>query len=877
MSVNVGDIWAYLGLDITQYQSSINKAGKEITSFEKMTTHISRKVEAAGKKMTAAVTLPLMAMAGAGVKQYADFNKALTESLAIMGDISETTRQQMGDLARELSTKSVFAAKDLAQAYYFLASAGFDAQDAMKALPVVTKFAQAGVFDLQFATSLLSDSVKAMGMETSTAQDAMESMTRAGDVLVKANTMANASVSQFAVSLTNKAATSLRLVNKEIEEGVAVLAAYANVGIKGERAGTFLAMSIRDLQRAALKAPEAFKQFGIEVFDASGAMRNMADIILDFENALNGMSDAGKRAALMEMKMQERSILATLALVGQSDRIREYEEQLKNAGGTLEEVSQKQLKAFTNQMKLAWHQIQNAGIALGEKLAPGILSVTKLVADATEQFAKLSSTSQWLIISVAAIVAVIGPLLLIAAKLIAGLPFFVTGLTMIVGALGIVTIKIVALGAAILALAPIAVAIWYNIGKSITQLIFDIRGIDRDVWKVNQSLVKLGEVTSGSKEWKKLTEEIINVGQKLELVTKTYNELKEAGKSTTSTELQRNNLILKALDKRIDRLTLIAKGYREAGLTEMWEKAMKQIEKMRKYEEDLTLEVAKREGVLRKILEHEKAINLEKDRAAKKKSISMEIEDILSSRSTDKYATRLRKIEKNFKVDMEKIQDLQATSKTYKGGSLFKEGYFKSKIDQLKAATEREKQLLEARRRAEIDAVLSSADAIERVRLLKQKAELMLIARGNDEKLRIEEAYRKKLDELEQKRFEKIRNLALAEETVKLVALKKRYDEMRKLAKNDKERQMVELGFAKERAKLEKSIISAEANRRQVIGRLTGLEVGTQQGFREFEGNTDEDLKLQNEIAASNRVQERLLNDIRNYGLKIKGLAKATL
>ena len=135
--------------------------------------------------------------------------------------------------AKSVSKTTTYSAKQAAEAYYFLASAGMSAATSMAALPKVAKFAQAGNFDLALATDLVTDAQSALGLSSKDTAKSIEGLTRVSDVLVKANTLANASVQQFSESLTNKAGAALRLVGKDVEEGVAVLAAFADQGLKG--------------------------------------------------------------------------------------------------------------------------------------------------------------------------------------------------------------------------------------------------------------------------------------------------------------------------------------------------------------------------------------------------------------------------------------------------------------------------------------------------------------------------------------------------------------------------------------------------------------------------------------------------------------------
>lgn len=297
------------------------------------------------------------------IQASSDFNDAMTKSTAIMGDLSNTMRTEMAAAAKEVSQITTFSATQAAEAYYFLASAGLDAAQSIGALPQVSKFAQAGAFDLARATDLLTDAQSALGMSSKDTAQNMENMTRVSDVLVKANTLANASVEQFSQSLTNKAGAALKILNKDVEEGVAVLAAFADQGVKAQDAGTALNIVLRDLSTKALANEKAFKANGIAVFDAAGNMRNIADIISDIENRLAGMSDAQAKATLLQLGFADKSVIFIQTLLGMSDKIREYEGELRKAAGTTEEVANKQLQSFASQAKLtgqAWENLQKA-------------------------------------------------------------------------------------------------------------------------------------------------------------------------------------------------------------------------------------------------------------------------------------------------------------------------------------------------------------------------------------------------------------------------------------------------------------------------------------------------------------------------------------
>ena len=178
-------------------------------------------------------------------------------------------------------------------------------------------------------------------------QQNLENLTKVTDVLVKANTLANASVQQFSEALTNKAGSALKVVGKGIEEGVAVLSAFADRGVKGAEAGEKLNQLLRDIPRATAKNSEEFKNSWLQsMFDTEGNMKNVADFIEELDSGFAPMSDELKASTLDQLGLNRGVADAVKILSGAGDEIRNYEGELRSAGGTTQEVAEKQLESL---------------------------------------------------------------------------------------------------------------------------------------------------------------------------------------------------------------------------------------------------------------------------------------------------------------------------------------------------------------------------------------------------------------------------------------------------------------------------------------------------------------------------------------------------
>ncbi len=363
---------------------ALSSVGRDLTAMDK-----ARKLVQTGFKtlsrvgilaMKALVVAVAIAVAGS-ILAFSKFDDALTGSLAIVEDVSPEIRKSLQDTAREVAKTTIFSATEAANAYFHLFSAGQTVAQGMKSLPVVAQFAQAGLFDLERATELLVTAQSALGLSFDDPVENMKQMTRVADVLAAADERAVGSIEDFAEALTNRAAAAMRTYNIEIEEGVAVLAAWATQGLKGRTAGQAFSTVVRDLQRAALKEAAAFREVNIAVFDSEENFRNMADIVADLEDAMEGLTDAGKKQLLQDLGFQERSQQRILQLLGTSDAIRQFEIDFKNAGGTVEEVSNKQLESAIKQLGLLKSAIVDVFIGGGSAFDEGFQKVIAGITD----------------------------------------------------------------------------------------------------------------------------------------------------------------------------------------------------------------------------------------------------------------------------------------------------------------------------------------------------------------------------------------------------------------------------------------------------------------------------------------------------------------
>jgi TP901 family phage tail tape measure protein len=367
-----------------------------------------------GKTLTFALTAPLAIFGVMSVKAWADFDKAMINATAAAGGVGRRMREELEKTIFDIARVSITSPKDMAQAYYYLVSAGLSIQQSMASLPVLERFSVAGIMDMRRATDVIVDIQSALNMVSADATEHALNMTRLTDVITTASIQSNATIEQLAASLTNKSASAMRLFNISLEEGTAALMVYAQQGTKAEIAGERLAMVLRDLQAVNIINRSEWLHQGISVYDLTGKMLPLAEIIGQLEDRMRGMNDESKRALLIALRFPSRSISALLPLIGRSDQLSRFTDELtRNAAGATERVAREMLQSFSAQTSIFWNHVVMAAIEAGRQLAPIIAKINNMLKGMAEYWLALNPAIRNGLMGFLFVAALVGPVMLL--------------------------------------------------------------------------------------------------------------------------------------------------------------------------------------------------------------------------------------------------------------------------------------------------------------------------------------------------------------------------------------------------------------------------------------------------------------------------------
>lgn len=286
-------------------------------------------------------------------EEFVDFDQALTQAGAKFPEVIKRgtdSFRKLGAVARKVGAETQFTAADAARGLDFLAMAGFDAQQAMVALPGVTDLATIANTDLARSTDIATDALGAFNLMSKDSIQLEKNLSRVTDVMAATVTSANTDIEQLfeAMKMAGPVATN---AGASIETFNTIAAEMANAGIKGTLAGTALRTAFINLSAPVPKAQKLLNKFGIATKDSSGNMRDLLDIMDDVRGATSKMGSAQKTAALNTIFGRRAVAGMSVILNASSEQLREFRQTLIDAGGASKRMAGDIRKSIGNRLK----------------------------------------------------------------------------------------------------------------------------------------------------------------------------------------------------------------------------------------------------------------------------------------------------------------------------------------------------------------------------------------------------------------------------------------------------------------------------------------------------------------------------------------------
>lgn len=258
-------------------------------------TGVAEKMEDTGQKASLALTLPIVAAGGLGIKTFQDFDTAITQA-GLKAGATEDQMAAMRDMAIDMGATTVFSAVESAAGFDELASAGFTAEQAMGALPGVMLAAQAANEDLGLTSQIVASSINAFGLE---AEDA----TKVADIMASAANTTALDMQGLgeAMASAGQLGTS---ANQDLSDVVATVGRLVDAGVPAASAGTAIVQAVSSLQAPSKSAAKVMDQLGLSVRDANGEMLPLPQMLGNLDDSLKA-TNPQFAAMAAEMGMSE--------------------------------------------------------------------------------------------------------------------------------------------------------------------------------------------------------------------------------------------------------------------------------------------------------------------------------------------------------------------------------------------------------------------------------------------------------------------------------------------------------------------------------------------------------------------------------------------
>jgi TP901 family phage tail tape measure protein len=301
--------------------------------------------------------------------EFVNFDQAITSASAKFKGLDLTTKEGIATLnklkkaARDTGAVTQFSATQAAEGLDFLALAGFDAQQAMAALPGTVNLATVANIDLGMATDIATDSLGAFGLMTKDSIQLQKNLTRVNDVMAKTMATSNTNLEQLFESVAAGAADFTQ-AGQSMETFNALAGIMANAGKKGEAAGTALRNVMVRLAAPTGEAAKILDKFGVKTQDQAGNFRDVLDILDDFQKGMKGLGTAQKTAAISTVfGLRAQGAINILFKAG-TKQMKEYRESLINAAGSSQKMADIMRGSILNRLK----SLQSALIELAFKV-----------------------------------------------------------------------------------------------------------------------------------------------------------------------------------------------------------------------------------------------------------------------------------------------------------------------------------------------------------------------------------------------------------------------------------------------------------------------------------------------------------------------------
>lgn len=339
--------------------------------------------ELAGKLKTGLVTTlkasatAIVGMTAASAKFGADFEAGMSEVQAISGATGDELIQ-LTEKAKEMGAKTKFSASEAAEAFKYMAMAGWKTNDMLEGIEGIMNLAAASGEDLAQVSDIVTDGLTAFGLS---AKDSGHF----ADVLAAASSNANTNVGMMGESFKEVAALS-GTMKYSIDDMAVAIGLMANSGIKGSKAGTALKNAIANMAKPTDAMAALMDKYNLSLANADGTMKPFSQVVDELRKAFGGLSKDQQASAAATLFGKE-AMAGMLSVINASEAdYTKLKTAIANADGSAKEMADTMQDNVKGSLVILGSTLEGLGIQIYDTFKDDL---NKAIKSLTTEFNKL--------------------------------------------------------------------------------------------------------------------------------------------------------------------------------------------------------------------------------------------------------------------------------------------------------------------------------------------------------------------------------------------------------------------------------------------------------------------------------------------------------
>lgn len=406
-------------IDSSGFQTGLNEikssAEQGLGAVSSILNSVADKMAAIGGTMTKSITVPIAGIGAAVIKSGTDFESGMSEVQAISGATGADLEKLTGK-AKEMGAKTKYSASESAEAFKYMAMAGWKTGDMLNGIEGIMNLAAASGEDLATTSDIVTDALTAFGLQASDSG-------HFADVLAAASSNANTDVAMLGESFKYVAPVAGAL-GYSVEDTSVALGLMANSGIKASQAGTSLRSILTRMVKPTDSSAQAMDALGLSVTRSDGTMKSLDEIMGDLRQSFSGLTEAEK-AEMAALLGGQEAMSGLLAIVNSSDKdFNKLKESIYGATdettgySAAAEMAATKMDNLQGDVQLFKSALEGLGLSIYEIITPALRSIVQGATEIVNWLNGLDDGTKKIIVTIAGIAAAIGPLLIAVAKVI---------------------------------------------------------------------------------------------------------------------------------------------------------------------------------------------------------------------------------------------------------------------------------------------------------------------------------------------------------------------------------------------------------------------------------------------------------------------------